>query len=111
MRTAKKAMRPRNLSVRVSYFAFLQRVLFKRRNTSSQHDVMQLHAVISFHIRQRVVFHDGPHNASFPAMYVVENSSNTTRLTQEISDGSERTILANTSQIAPFASLNTILLI
>ena len=68
---------------------------------------MRLPAVINYPIGERVVFRAGPHTESFPAKYVVRKGNNTAWLTKEDSDGSERTILAGTSQIAPFASPTT----
>ena len=65
---------------------------------------MRLPAVINCPIGERVVFRAAPHAESFPAMYVVRKGNNTAWLTQENSDGPERTILASTNQIAPFAS-------
>ena len=111
-------MRAWNLSLRVSFHAFLQQVLFtQHRNTSSvsaktPSEVllgrkMRLPAVINYPIGERVVFRSGPHTESFPARYVVRKGSNTAWLTKEDSDGSERTILANTSQNAPLASPTT----
>ena len=111
-------MRASNSSLRVSFHAFLQRVLFTHRNTSSVRGKtpsevllgrkMRLPAVINYPIGERVVFRAGPHTESFPARYVVRKGINTAWLTKEDSDGSaERTILASTSQIAPFASSTT----
>ena len=110
-------MRAWNLSLRVSFHAFLQGVLFTHRNTSSVRGKtpsevllgrkMRLPAVINYPIGERVVFRAGPHTESFPARYVVRKGNNTAWLTKEDSDGSERTILAGTSQIAPFASPTT----
>ena len=118
VQTVKKAMRAWNSSLRVSFHAFLQRVLFTHRNTSfvrgkTPSEVllgrkMRLPAVISFPIRERVVFRAGPHAASFPARYVVRKGNNTAWLTNEDSDGSDRTILASTRQIAPFACPTTV---
>ena len=110
-------MRAWNSSLRVSFHAFLQRVLFTHRNTSSVRGKtpsevllgrkMRLPAVINYPIGERVVFRAGPHTESFPARYVVRKGNNTAWLTKEHSDGSRRTILASTSQIAPFGSPTT----
>ena len=110
-------MRAWNLSLSVSFHAFLLRVLFTHRTTSSVRGKtpsevllgrkMRLRAVINYAIGERVVFRAGPHAESFPARYVVRKGNNTAWLTKEDSDGSERTILASTSQIAPFASPTT----
>ena len=117
VQTVKKAMRAWNSSLRVCFHAFLQRVLFTHRNTSfvrgkTPSEIllgrkMRLPAVINYPIGERVVFRAGPHTKSFPARYVVRKGNNTAWLTKEDSDGSERTILASTSQIAPFASPTT----
>ena len=69
---------------------------------------MRLPAVINYPIGERVVFRAGPHAAYFPARYVVRKGNNTAWLTKEDSDESERTILASTSQIAPFACPTTV---
>ena len=113
VQTVKKAMRAWNSSLRVSFHAFL----FTHRNTSSVRGKtpsevllgrkMRLPAVINYPIGERVVFRAGPHTDSFPARYVVRKGNNTAWLTKEVSDGSERTILASTSHIAPFASPTT----
>ena len=117
VQNVKIAMRAWNLSLSVSFHAFLQRVLFTQRNTSSVRGKipsevllgrkMRLPAVINYPIGERVVFRAGPHTESFPARCVVRKGNNTAWLTKEDSDGSERTILASTSQIAPFASPTT----
>ena len=117
VQTVKRAMRAWNSSLRVSFHAFLQLDLFTHRNTSSVRGKtpsevllgrkMQLPAVINYPIGERVVFRAGPHTESFPARYVVRKGNNTAWFTKEDSDGSERTILASTSQIAPFASPTT----
>ena len=117
VQTVKNAMRAWNSSLRVSFHAFLQRVLFTPRNTSSVRGKtpsevllgrkMRLPAVINYPIGERVIFRAGPHTKSFPARYVVWKGNNTAWLTNEDSDGSERTILASTNQIAPFASPTT----
>ena len=98
--------------------AFQQRVLFTHRNTSFVREKtpsevplgnkVRLPAVIIYPIRERVEFGAEAHAAYFPEMYVVGKGNNTAWLTQENSDGSERTILAKTSQIAPFASPITV---
>ena len=113
VQTVKKAMRAWNWSLPVSFHAFL----FTHRNTSSVRGKtpsevllgrkMRLPAVINYPIKERVVFRAGPHTDSFPARYVVRKGNNTAWLTKEVSDGSERTILASTSHIAPFASPTT----
>ena len=112
VQTVKKAMRVCNLSLRVSFHAFLQRILFTHRNTSSVKGKtpsevllgrkMRLPAVINFPMGERVIFRAGPHAASFPARYVVRKGDNTAWLTKENSDGSERSILA------PFACPTTV---
>ena len=113
VQTVKKAMREWNSSLRVSFNAFLQRVLFTHRNTPSVRGKtplevllgrkMRLPALINFPIGERVVFGAGLHSASFPARYVVRKGNNTAWLTKKDSDGSDRTILVSTSQSAPFA--------
>ena len=107
VQTVKKAMRAWNSSFRVSFYAFLQRVLFTHRITSSVRGKtpsevllgrkMRLPAVINYHIRERVIFRAGRHSASFPARYVVRKGIKTAWLSKEDSHGSERTILASTS--------------
>ena len=87
VQTVKKAMRAWNSSLRVSFHAFLQRVLFTHRNTSSVRGKtpsevllgrkMRLPAVINYPIGERVVFRAGPHTESFPARYVVRKGNNT----------------------------------
>ena len=111
-------MRAWNSSLRVSFHAFLQRVLFTRRNTLSARGktpsevllgrIFRLPAVINYPIGERVVFRAAPDAASFAARYVVRKGNNTAWLTEEGSDGSERTILASTSRIAPFACPTTV---
>ena len=118
VQSVKKAMRAWNSSLCVSFLAFLQRVLFTHRNTSSARGKtpsevllgrkLRLPAVINYSIGDRVVFRAGPHATSFPARYVVRKGNNTSCLTKEDSDGSERTILASTSQIAPFVCSTTV---
>ena len=116
--TVKKAMRAWISSLCVSFHAFLQRVLFTHRNTSSVRGKtpsevllgrkMRLPAVINYPIGERVVFCAGPHAEFFHARYVGRKGNSTAWLTKEGSDGSERTILASPSQIAPFASPTTV---
>ena len=116
VQTVKKAMRAWNLSLCASFHAFLQRVMFTHHNTSFLRGKTpsefllgrksRLSAVISYPIGEPVVFPAGPHAESFPARYVVRKGNNTAWLTKEDSDGSEKTILASISQIAPFAKSN-----
>ena len=118
VQTVNKAMRAWNSSLRVSFYALLQRVLFTHCNTSSVRGQtpsevllrkkLRLPAVINFPIGERKVFRAGPHAASFPARYVVRKGNKTAWLTKEDSDGSERTILASSSQTAPFACPTTV---
>ena len=118
VQTVKRAMRTWKSSLRVSFHAFLQRVLFTHRNNSSVRGKtpsevllgrkMRLPAVINYPIGECVVFRAGPHAESFPARYVVRKGNNTAWLTKKHSDGSGRTIPVSTSQIAPFASPTTV---
>ena len=80
MQTVKKTMRAWNLSLRVSFYAILQQVLFTHCNTSSLRGKtpsevllgrkLRLPAVIKYPIGKRVIFRAGPHIATFPAIYV-----------------------------------------
>ena len=69
---------------------------------------MRFLAVINYPIGERAVFRAGPHATSFPARYVVRKGNSIAWLTEENSDGPERTNLASTSQIAPFACPTTV---
>ena len=118
VQTVKKAMRWRSSSFCVNFRAFLLRVLFTHRNTSSVRGKtpsklllgrkIRHPAVINYCIGELAIFRAGPHTASFLAMYVVGKGYNTAWLIQEHSFWSERTILAKTSTKVTFPNTTTI---
>ena len=97
VQTVKKAIRAWNWSLRVSFYAFKQRVFFTHRNTSFVRGnylsevllgrKMRLPAIPNYLMEGRGVFRAEPLTAPFLAMYVVLKDNITEWLTQECSDG------------------------
>jgi transposase InsO family protein len=107
VQTVKRAMTAWQPSLRVSFHAFLQRVLFTHRNTSNARNKtpaelligrqLRLPAVISYPLCDNVLFRAGPKTATSPATYIMRKGTNTAWICPE---GSDRTVLASTSQIS-----------
>ena len=105
VQTVKRAMKAWSSDLRVSFHAYLMRVLMTHRNSSNAREKtpselltnrkVRIPAIIDFPIGGDVVYKPTPKSESMKATYIMRKGSNTAWIQKD-----ERTILASSSQIA-----------